>query len=83
MAEVSAARGVELVIFHGRGGAVGRGGGPAGRAILARPPEACLPILKSTDQGEVIFARYGRPAIAERHFEQMLHALLEILAGPA
>jgi phosphoenolpyruvate carboxylase len=81
MAEVSAARNVELVLFHGRGGAVGRGGGPAGRAILARPPEARLPILKSTEQGEVIFARYGRPAIAERHFEQMLHALLESAFG--
>jgi len=81
LAEVSAARSVEPVIFHGRGGAVGRGGGPAGRAILARPPEARLPVLKSTDQGEVIFARYGRPAIAERHFEQMLHALLESSLG--
>jgi phosphoenolpyruvate carboxylase len=81
IAEVSAARGIEPVIFHGRGGAVGRGGGPAGRAILARPPEARLPTLKVTEQGEVIFARYGRPAIAERHFEQTLHALLESSLG--
>lgn len=68
--------GVELVIFHGRGGAVGRGGGPMGRAIMARPPEARLPNLKVTEQGEVIFARYSHPAIAERHFEQVVHAVL-------
>ncbi len=68
--------GVELVIFHGRGGAIGRGGGPMGRAILARPPATRQPILKVTEQGEVIFARYGDPAIASRHFEQIVHALL-------
>jgi phosphoenolpyruvate carboxylase len=68
--------GVALVVFHGRGGAVGRGGGPTGRAIMARPPEAQLPNLKVTEQGEVIFARYSHPAIAMRHFEQVVHALL-------
>jgi phosphoenolpyruvate carboxylase len=68
--------GIELIIFHGRGGAVGRGGGPMGRAILARPPEVRQPNLKVTEQGEVIFARYGHPAIAERHFEQIIHSLL-------
>ncbi|HEU5368025.1 MAG TPA: phosphoenolpyruvate carboxylase, partial [Ktedonobacterales bacterium] len=68
--------GIELLIFHGRGGAVGRGGGPMGRAILARPPEERQPNLKVTEQGEVIFARYGHPAIAERHFEQIIHSLL-------
>ncbi|HEY7357932.1 MAG TPA: phosphoenolpyruvate carboxylase, partial [Ktedonobacterales bacterium] len=68
--------GIELLIFHGRGGAVGRGGGPMGRAILARPPEKRQPNLKVTEQGEVIFARYGHPAIAERHFEQIIHSLL-------
>jgi phosphoenolpyruvate carboxylase len=82
LAETAAAAGVSLTVFHGRGGAVGRGGGPMGRAILARPPEARLPELKVTEQGEVIFARYGNPAIAERHAEQMLHALLLSALGP-
>ncbi len=78
----AAAAGVDLLLFHGRGGAVGRGGGPMGRAILARPPEARAPTLKVTEQGEVIAARYGHPAIAARHFEQMVHALLLSALGP-
>jgi phosphoenolpyruvate carboxylase len=81
IAEASSTEGVELIIFHGRGGAVGRGGGPANRAILARPHDARLPNLKVTEQGEVIFARYGHPATAERHFEQVIHALLESSLG--
>ena len=76
LAQVAAAAGVELVIFHGRGGAVGRGGGPMYRAILARPAAAASPTFKITEQGEVIFARYGSLPIAERHLEQVLHALL-------
>ncbi|HLW01907.1 MAG TPA: phosphoenolpyruvate carboxylase [Ktedonobacterales bacterium] len=76
LAHAAGEMGIELLIFHGRGGAVGRGGGPMGRAILARPPEARQPKLKVTEQGEVIFARYGHPAIAERHFEQIIHHLL-------
>ncbi|MEA2574027.1 MAG: phosphoenolpyruvate carboxylase [Chloroflexia bacterium] len=76
LALTAAEAGVELVVFHGRGGAVGRGGGPTGRAIMARPPEAHLPNLKVTEQGEVIFARYSHPAITMRHFEQVVHALL-------
>jgi phosphoenolpyruvate carboxylase len=76
LARAASAMGVELRVFHGRGGAVGRGGGPMGRAILARPPEASPPNLKVTEQGEVIFARYSHPAIAERHFEQIIYSLL-------
>lgn len=76
-------RGVELVIFHGRGGAVGRGGGPMERAIRARPSEARGPTLKVTEQGEVVFARYGQQAIATRHFEQMTHAMLLSRLGAA
>lgn len=75
LADATRAAGVRLVVFHGRGGAVGRGGGPMGRAILARPHAAALPAFKITEQGEVIFARYGSLPIAERHFEQALHAL--------
>ncbi|MDQ6673898.1 MAG: phosphoenolpyruvate carboxylase, partial [Chloroflexota bacterium] len=76
LAQVASATGVELVVFHGRGGAVGRGGGPMGRAIRARPAAAASSAFKMTEQGEVIFARYGDLAIAERHLEQVLHALM-------
>jgi phosphoenolpyruvate carboxylase len=76
LAAAAASVGVELVIFHGRGGAIGRGGGPMGRAILARPAVAASPIFKMTEQGEVVFARYGSLPIAERHLEQVLHALM-------
>ncbi|MCS7172815.1 MAG: phosphoenolpyruvate carboxylase [Armatimonadetes bacterium] len=68
--------GCEVRLFHGRGGAIGRGGGPAERAILAMPPEALNGRLKLTEQGEVLFARYANPLIARRHLEQLLHALL-------
>ncbi len=76
LAESAVAAGVELVVFHGRGGAVGRGGGPMYRAIMARPAAAASPSFKITEQGEVIFARYGSLPIAERHLEQVVHALL-------
>lgn len=76
LARCASAHGLELTLFHGRGGAVGRGGGPMARAILARAPDARYPTLKVTEQGEVIFARYSHPVIAERHLEQILHALL-------
>ena len=68
--------GVMLTIFHGRGGAIGRGGGPANRAIRAQPPRALRGRLRVTEQGETITARYGRPEIARRDLEQMVHAVL-------
>ncbi len=74
--EVCRRYGCEVRLFHGRGGAIGRGGGPAQRAILAMPPEALNGLLKLTEQGEVLFARYANPLIARRHLEQLLHALL-------
>jgi phosphoenolpyruvate carboxylase len=67
---------VKLTLFHGRGGAIGRGGGPAGRAVLAQAPGSVNGRLKVTEQGEVIFARYGRPAIGLRHLEQVTSAVL-------
>jgi len=82
LAESARDAGLALTIFHGRGGAVGRGGGPMGRAVLARPLTARTPELKVTEQGEVITARYGDPAIATRHLEQMIHALLLSALGP-
>ncbi|WP_026877342.1 phosphoenolpyruvate carboxylase [Jiangella gansuensis] len=65
-----------LTMFHGRGGALGRGGGPANRAVLAQAPGSVDGRFKLTEQGEVIFARYGDPAIARRHIEQVASAVL-------
>ena len=67
---------MQLTLFHGRGGALGRGGGPAGRAVLAQAPGSVDGRFKVTEQGEVIFARYGRPAIGLRHLEQVTSAVL-------
>ncbi|MDS2173559.1 phosphoenolpyruvate carboxylase [Nesterenkonia sp. CL21] len=68
--------GITLTQFHGRGGALGRGGGPANRAILAQPPHSVDLRFKVTEQGEVISARYGNPEIALRHIEQVAAATL-------
>jgi phosphoenolpyruvate carboxylase len=68
--------GIELTLFHGRGGALGRGGGPANRAVLAQAPGSVNGRFKLTEQGEVIFARYGNPMIARRHIEQVAAATL-------
>ncbi|MBD5787987.1 phosphoenolpyruvate carboxylase [Cellulosimicrobium terreum] len=65
-----------LTLFHGRGGALGRGGGPANRAVLAQPPGSVDGRFKLTEQGEVILARYGDPTIASRHIEQVAAATL-------
>ncbi|MBB5788332.1 phosphoenolpyruvate carboxylase [Jiangella mangrovi] len=67
---------ITLTMFHGRGGALGRGGGPANRAVLAQAPGSVDGRFKLTEQGEVIFARYGDPAIARRHIEQVASAVL-------
>jgi phosphoenolpyruvate carboxylase len=66
---------VELTIFHGRGGALGRGGGPTARAIGAQPPGSVGGRFKVTEQGEVAFARYGDPTIARHHLEQLARAV--------
>src|SRR5580700_7641297 len=76
LAEWAAAHGVRLTLFHGRGGALGRGGGPAGRAVLAQAPGSVNGSFKVTEQGEVIFARYGQPAIAQRHLAQVSSAVI-------
>ncbi len=67
---------IELTLFHGRGGALGRGGGPANEAVRAQPPGSVQGRFKLTEQGEVIFAHYGDRAIAARHLEQMAAATL-------
>ena len=68
--------GVALELFHGRGGSIGRGGGPTHQAILAAPPLARPGQLKITEQGEVIAYRYSNPQIGRRHLHQILNAVL-------
>lgn len=67
---------IVLTMFHGRGGALGRGGGPANRAIMAQPPGSVAGRFKVTEQGEIISARYGHQTIARRHIEQVASAVL-------
>jgi phosphoenolpyruvate carboxylase len=67
---------VELTLFHGRGGSLGRGGGPLHRAIAAQPTGSVDGRFKVTEQGEVIFARYADVRIAEQHLERVASAVL-------
>ena len=76
LAEVADRHGVKLTLFHGRGGSIGRGGGPANAAIRAQPPESVRGRFKLTEQGEVIAARYRDDRLAHRHLEQVIHAVL-------
>jgi phosphoenolpyruvate carboxylase len=82
LAAVSQEEGIDLRFFHGRGGAIGRGGGPANRAIGAQPPGTLNGRLKVTEQGEIIFARYANPAIAHRHLEQVTNAVFRATLSP-
>jgi len=68
--------GVELRFFHGRGGTVARGGGRANRAILSAPAASRNGRIRFTEQGEVISFRYAMPALARRHLEQMVNAMM-------
>lgn len=67
---------IDLTLFHGRGGAVGRGGGPANHAVLSQPKGSVNCRFKLTEQGEVIFARYGDQTLARRHVESVAAATL-------
>lgn len=73
---------LKLTVFHGRGGALGRGGGPAARAIRSLPREAVGGRLRVTEQGEVLSERYDDPVIAHRHLEQLVNATLLVSAEP-
>ncbi len=68
--------GVSLELFHGRGGSIGRGGGPTNRAILSQPPESLRGGVKITEQGEVIAYRYSNKGIGHRHLNQVVNAVL-------
>jgi phosphoenolpyruvate carboxylase len=70
------AAGIRVRFFHGRGGSIDRGGGPAHRAILAAPHSVPDSYLRITEQGEVISYKYSHPVIARRNFEQMASAVL-------
>lgn len=76
IAQVCRQHQVKLTLFHGRGGTVARGGGPANRAILAQPPASINGRFRVTEQGETIASRYANPDIAHRHLEQIISAVL-------
>jgi len=83
LTDVCAAHGIALELFHGRGGSIGRGGGPTNQAILSQPPLSMQGGIKITEQGEVIAYRYSNTEIARRHLHQVMHAVVLAMGKPS
>ena len=82
LVEVAAKYGVKLTFFHGRGGSLGRGGGPTARSIMSLPTGSFRGSMRLTEQGEVLAERYDDPAIAHRHLEQVIWSSLLAAGHP-
>ena len=83
LAAVAARHGVAVTLFHGRGGAVGRGGGPSAQAIASQPPGTVAGTIRVTEQGEMIRFKLGTPAIAKATLSHYLTATLAATVNPA
>ncbi|WBT07754.1 phosphoenolpyruvate carboxylase [Corynebacterium sp. SCR221107] len=77
LVKLSRANGIDIRLFHGRGGTVGRGGGPSYEAVLAQPSGAVNATIRITEQGEIISAKYGSEASAQRNLEALVAATIE------
>lgn len=82
LTRVASQHGIKLTLFHGRGGTVGRGGGPANRAILSQPPGSVNGRFRITEQGEMIRFKFGQPRVAEQSFHVYLGAVLQATLTP-
>ncbi|MCH8497079.1 MAG: phosphoenolpyruvate carboxylase [Marinobacter sp.] len=82
LTEVASQSGIHLTLFHGRGGTVGRGGGPANRAILSQPPGSVNGTFRITEQGEMIRFKFGLPRLAEQSLTLYTSAVVEATLSP-